>query len=275
VNNVFGESKDRSFHPASESELALFRQQGFFIRESVFNQDEIEVLRHAVEAIHSSINHSAAANDAPPMQKVDDKRYQDLQDSVVKWEWSENSTDIRSMEPFLHLHPDLESLIDDSRLWMPVKSILGYDQLSLFTDKLNFKRPNGAPFPFHQDSPYFAFDCRHFEELVSMQIYMDAATEENGCLWMVPGSHLNGILPCVQGKGVLDRLYTDMEQFQGEEPVAIEVPAGSVIFFHVHTLHGSQSNRTDKSRRAIVLTYQPPNNRCWKFNQERPIKMSQ
>jgi hypothetical protein len=273
VNTVFERTTDSVSYAASESELALFNKQGFFIRESVFNPEELEVLRQAVEDIHSSINHVAASDAAPPVQYVDDKRYQDLQDSVVKWEWSQGSTDIRSMEPFLHLHPDLENLIDDPRLWMPAKSILGLDKLSLFTDKLNFKRPNGAPFPFHQDSPYFAFDCKHFEQLISMQIYMDAATQENGCLWMVPGSHLQGILPGVQGKGALDRLYTDMEKFQGEEPVAIEVPAGSVIFFHVHIIHGSKSNYTDHSRRAMVLTYQPPANRCWKVNKERPIKM--
>ena len=164
VNNVIEASKDNDFYAASESELDLFHKQGFFVRESIFGEEELDVLRHAVEDIHSSINQRAASNEAPPMQLVDDKRYQSLQDSVVKWEWSENSTDIRSMEPFLHLHPDLENLVDDPRLWMPAKSILGLDKLSLFTDKLNFKRPEGAPFPFHQDSPYFALDCSHFEE---------------------------------------------------------------------------------------------------------------
>lgn len=273
MNNVIEASKDSAFYAASESELALFHKQGFFVRESIFREEELDVLRHAVEDIHSSINQRAASNDAPPMQMVDDKRYQALEDSVVKWEWSEDSKDIRSMEPFLHLHPDLEGLVDDPRLWMPAKSVLGLDSLSLFTDKLNFKRPGGAPFPMHQDSPYFALDCSHFEELVSMQIYMDAASSENGCLWMVPGSHLKGILPCVQGKGVLDRLYTDMDKFQGQEPVAVEVPAGSVIFFHVHVIHGSKSNHTEDSRRAMVLTFQPPNKLCWKANRARPIKM--
>jgi phytanoyl-CoA hydroxylase len=273
VNNVLAESSDNVLQAPTESELALFKSQGFFIKESVFDSEEVDVLRNAVEDIHVSINRSAALDNPPPMQMVDDKRYQDLQDSVVKWEWSESSTDIRSMEPFLHLHPDLENLIDDPRLWMPAKSILGEEGLSLFTDKLNFKRPDGAPFPFHQDSPYFALECRHVEQLVSLQIYMDDATKENGCLWIIPGSHTQGILPCVQGKGVLDRLYTDMEKFQGQEPVAIEVPAGSVIFFHVHVIHGSQTNHTDTSRRALILTYQPPGHHCWKANKQRSIRM--
>jgi hypothetical protein len=77
------------------------------------------------------------------------------------------------MEPFLHLDPDLTPLVDDPRLWAPAQSIMGAEKMALFTDKLNFKRPFGAPFPLHQDSPYFALSCGHVDQLVSMHIYLD------------------------------------------------------------------------------------------------------
>ena len=131
----------------------------------------------------------------------------------------------------------------------------------------------GAPFPLHQDSPYFVLDGRSVDKLLSLQIYLDDVTLDNGCLWMVPGSHVHGILPGVQDKGVLDRLYTDMARFEGEEPVPIVVPAGSVIFFHAHVIHGSMGNKTDSARRAMVITYQPAGNNCWKVEQEWPIRM--
>lgn len=259
--------------PASEAELAQFHTQGYFVRKNLFSEQELQVWRDAVESIHQRMNRLASAHDAPATEAVDDKRYQQLAGSLVKWEWREGSTDIRSMEPFLFLHPDLEHVIDDPRLWLPAASILGVERLSLFTDKLNFKRPHGAPFPLHQDSPYFALDGRAVDQLLSLQIYLDDVTVENGCLWMVPGSHIHGILPGVQDKGVLDRLYTDMERFEGAAPVPIEVPAGSVIFFHAHVIHGSKSNRTDRSRRAMVITYQPAGNKCWKVDEERAIRM--
>ena len=255
------------------SELAAFERDGFFVREGLFSDSELTTLRDAIEEIHGNMSEKSAREDDYPIQMVDDKRYQEIDDSVVKWEWQDESRDIRSMEPFLHLHPNLSSLIDDPRLWMPAKAMLGYDGLSLFTDKLNFKRPGGSPFPFHQDSPYFALECKHVEELVSMQIYMDDARVENGCLWMVPGSHKLGILPGVQGKGILDRLYTDMEAHAELEPVAVEVPAGSVIFFHAHVIHGSKGNKTDESRRAMVVTYQPPGHNCWRRDDAREIRM--
>ena len=42
------------------------------------------------------------------------------------------------------------------------------------------------------------------------------------------------------------------------------VPAGSVVFFSPHSVHGSQPNRSDTPRRALVLTYQPGDNRMFK-----------
>jgi hypothetical protein len=269
--NEIGRIDSSNEFAATREELDTFNEQGFFIRESVFNEVEVDILRNAVEGIHQRIDTAASANDGSGIEFVDDKRYQEILDSVVKWEWSEGSKDIRSMEPFLHLHPDLQNLVDDARLWAPAKSVLGIDDLSLFTDKLNFKRPHGAPFPFHQDSPYFAMQCGHVDQLFSLQIYLDDTTVENGCLWMIPGSHKHGILPGVQNKGVLDRLYTDMDKFEGNEPVPLIVPAGSVSYFHAHVIHGSKGNKTDQNRRAMVITYQPGGHNRWKLEERRDI----
>ena len=139
-----------------------------------------------------------------------------------------------------------------------MRALCGAPSLALFTDKLNFKRPGGAPFPWHQDSPYFAFECPHVDRLVSVQLYLDDATEKNGCLWMIPGSHKRGTLPGVSERGTLGRLYTDVERALPEaKRVAVEAPAGSAIFFHGDVVHGSRSNRSAASRRAFILTYQP------------------
>lgn len=102
--------------PASEAELAQFHTQGYFVRKNLFSEQELQVWRDAVESIHQRMNRLASAHDAPATEAVDDKRYQQLAGSLVKWEWREGSTDIRSMEPFLFLHPDLEHVIDDPRL---------------------------------------------------------------------------------------------------------------------------------------------------------------
>jgi phytanoyl-CoA hydroxylase len=243
---------------ATSSELEAFRAHGYFVRERVLGPEELERLRAAVERVHSRVVSESLAPGAGAVERIDGKRYQDVAGACVKWEWDEARADVRSMEPFLHLDPELDALADDPRLWAPVTSLCGAERLALFTDKLNFKRPGGAPFPWHQDSPYFAFECPHVDRLVSVQVYLDDANEANGCLWMIPGSHRAGVLPGLRDRGVVGKLYTDVDRALAEAPrVPLAAPAGSAIFFHGDVVHGSQVNRTDASRRAFVLTYQP------------------
>jgi len=259
-------------HAATEAELARYQRDGYFVRERVFGVAELAGMRAAVERVHVRVAAAAAAPDAGAIERIDDKRYQDLLGSLVKWEWQEARADVRSMEPFVHLDAELDALVDDPRLWQPAAALCGADRIALFTDKLNFKRPGGAEFPWHQDSPYFAFDCPHVDRLVSLQVYLDEATRENGCLWMVPGSHLHGRLPCFEDRGTLGRLYTDVERaLPGARQVPIEAPAGSVIFFNGDVVHGSQSNRSFSSRRAFVLTYQPSGHAQFRRPGARPV----
>ena len=251
----------------SGEERKAYDERGFVVRPAVLGAAELEPLREAVEGIHARIERAAADE---PVERVDDKRYQQLLGSTVKWEWGE-SMRIRSMEPFCHLDPRLARLVDDERLWGPARDLVGDERLSLFTDKLNFKRPGGSPFPWHQDSPYWAFGCDHLERLASLQLYLDDASSQNGCLWAISGSHRQGALPVYRDRGTLGRLYTDVESLDLGPAEPIEAPAGSVIWFHGDVVHGSRGNRSAASRRAIVLTYQPAGHPRWSGAAERAI----
>ena len=259
----------RALDPA---ELDAYRKRGFVVRERVFPPARLERLRAAVEDVHERITRAAARGESS-VERVDGHRYERLLDSVVKWEWQETSNQIRSMEPVHHLHPELDALIDDPRLVEPCAGLLGRSELSLFTDKLNFKRAGGSPFPWHQDAPYWAFGCGHLDALVSLQLYLDDARVGNGCLWAIPGSHRQGVLPAQLDRGVLGRLYTDVDRIDAGEPVPIEAPAGSVIFFDGYLVHGSQGNRDHDSRRALILTYQPAGHPRWNRADERRIRI--
>ena len=131
-------------HGVTPTELEAYRKQGFFVRPGVLREAELVELRAAVERIHRCINLEAERGQAP-VEWIDGRRYQDLLGSSVKWEWAEGSREIRSMEPVHHLDPALDALMDDPRLWHAARDLIGAEAVSLFTDKLNFKRPRGAP----------------------------------------------------------------------------------------------------------------------------------
>ena len=256
---------------ATAGEMAQYEGDGYFVRESVLSEAELAPLRESVDGIHSQIMSAAAQDDVEPARLVDSKRYQKILGSSVQWEWQEQSREIRTMEPYHHLDPRLDALIDDIRLWGPSRAVVQSEEVSLFSDKLNFKRPNGAPFPWHQDNPYWAFLCNHLDRLVSLAIVLDDATLENGCLWLIPGSHKHGALPCFEDRGVVGKLYTDVDRLDLNEPIAIDVPAGSLIYFHGDIVHGSQVNRSDSERRLLLLTYQPTGLPRWQRDDERPV----
>ncbi len=100
---------------------------------------------------------------------------------------------------------------------------------------------------------------------------LDDADELNGCFRVIRGSHRNGMLPGCEGDGRLGPLFTDPRAFDESAQVPAIAPAGSLVFFSPHTVHGSQPNLSDASRRALVLTYQPGGNRMFKVDAKREM----
>jgi ectoine hydroxylase-related dioxygenase (phytanoyl-CoA dioxygenase family) len=100
-------------------------------------------------------------------------------------------------------------------------------------------------------------------------VTLDDADLANGCFRLIPGSHRRGMLPGRQGEGALGPLFTRLDQFDERDAVAAALPAGSLVFFSPHSVHGSQPNLSERARRALVLTYQPPDLRLFKVDRIR------
>jgi phytanoyl-CoA hydroxylase len=258
---------------ATQAELEQYEALGFFVRENVFSEEELEQLRAGAESAHGQILEAAARPDANPIDQVDNQKYQSVLGSTIKWEWRDDLRAVRSMEPTGHLDARLDSMIDDPRLYAPVLSINQCDKLSVFSDKLNVKRAGGAPFPWHQEGLYWENGAEDLESLVSTLTYLDEGTKDNGCLWVIPGSHKAGNLQGLEDRGVLGALYTDVDLIEGEA-IPTEVPAGSVLYFHRDLVHGSQTNRTKQSRRVFVVAYQSTGLHRWRLDQKREVRIS-
>jgi ectoine hydroxylase-related dioxygenase (phytanoyl-CoA dioxygenase family) len=231
-------------------------------------------MRAGAESVHAQVLEAADLPEAGPVDQVDNQKYQSVLGSTIKWEWNDDLRAVRSMEPAGHLDLRLEVLLDDPRLYQPSASINGCESLSVFSDKLNVKRPGGAPFPWHQEGLYWENGAEDLESLVSTLTYLDDATKENGCLWVIPGSHKQGNLQGLKDRGVLGALYTDVALIDGEA-IPTELRAGSVLFFHRDLVHGSQTNRTRESRRVFVVAYQAGDLHRWRINRKREVRMKQ
>jgi len=239
----------------SEEELFTYRQHGFLIRERVFSARELTDLTASVERAVAVAHGLSTSGHA---YHLDRKRFVDVGNMTVQFEHAENSETIRVIEPAHHLDAVLETLVEDSRIVDPVKSIIGVDAVSVWTNKLNLKRAGeGSGFGWHQDSPYWVHDSDHVDLLPNVYLAFDDASEENGCLRVIDKSHLHGCLPGTSDGSQLGGFFTDPACFEESDQVLMEAPAGSLVFFDPHSIHGSEPNFSGNSRRAMVLTYQP------------------
>jgi len=144
---------------------------------------------------------------------------------------------------------------------------------SLATDMLGFKRPQlvqsmyifkqpkigGAVLP-HQDATFLYTDP---PTCVALWFALEDATKSNGCLWVLPGSHKQGIYR----RFVRSSQLANTVEFKNMDPnkvepvwdknefIPLECPAGSLVLLHGATVHMSYENSSPKSRHAMTLHY--------------------
>ncbi len=109
---------------------------------------------------------------------------------------------------------------------------------------------------WHQDEDFIPTRDR---TLAGAWIAMDRATTENGCLWVIPGSHKAGIL--WELDNTYDARFDCTKEskgfpYQDEDAVPVEVEAGAIVFFNGYLLHRSLPNNAETGyRRSLVNHY--------------------
>ena len=115
--------------------------------------------------------------------------------------------------------------------------------------KLNLKAAGyGSPVEWHQD---WAFYPHTNDDILAVGVCIDAMSEANGGLLVVPGSHRGPLYDHHQDGwfvGAITGAEVDTEQV-----VQLEVPAGGISLHHVRTVHGSVPNRSPRPRRLLLL----------------------
>lgn len=122
----------------------------------------------------------------------------------------------------------------------------------LFQDMGLIKPPRiGREKPWHQDCAYFNYPVH--TTVVGVWIAIDAATEENGCLHIIPGSNQHGPIPHFKRR---DWQICDAD-VAVPNSVTVPLDPGGCLFWHGLTHHGSPTNRSPYRRRALQYHYRP------------------
>ena len=115
--------------------------------------------------------------------------------------------------------------------------------------KLNLKSAGyGSPVEWHQD---WAFYPHTNDDILAVGVCIDAMSDANGGLLVVPGSH-RGPLYDHHQDGWFVGAITGAE-VDSAQVAQLEIPAGGISLHHVRTVHGSVPNRSPRPRRLLLL----------------------
>lgn len=175
--------------------------------------------------------------------------------------------DTEGAETRLALRNDLDDLccytaVVRSRRVAGTMSVLLDDEVYHYHHKMMLKEPRvGGAWEWHQDYGYwYNFGCL-YPDMGSCMIAVDQATQENGCLQVLRGSHHLGRIDHIktgeQTGADPERVQAAMERM---ELVYCELEAGDAIFFHSNLLHRSDRNLSEHPRWSLICCYNTRHN---------------
>lgn len=205
----------------SEAEIEQFRAQGFFTYQLLAGES-LRVVQDEADRLWSLANKQYDAGESWNANAIINGVHKD---SAV-------------MRELMYRNPLVDAMTQ----------LIG-PNVKAASNQLVFKHAGDAnAYHWHQDN---GFGPLAPENNVTCWIALDDTHEQNGCLWLIPGSHTRGILEHAASRG-RERIAQGVDEAQA---VAVPMRAGAGVVFHGSLLHTSKGNHTDRLRRACFFRY--------------------
>ena len=220
----------------SPQQIEQYRKQGFLVIEGFLDSNELQRWRDVTgEAVQQRLAEASfLSNQADP-----DSYYAQVFTQCLR---------------LADIHPGMAELMLDERLGRVAGTLAGINGIRIWHDQALIKSPYGNPTGFHFDNPFWSFYSR---DAISIWVALDDATLANGCLWYLPGTHLDATFQSVEIGGNLGGVFKAYPQWRNIAAVPAVCPAGSVVFHNGLIAHGAGANMTPHARRAMTCAYMP------------------
>lgn len=226
-----------------DAQVRFFVEQGYLVVEGLVSPDEVEELR--ADTVHLARGGYPCENLQPlPADLTDDAALRRI---------------LCIHQPH-YISPVMEKYVKHAGICDVLSKITAahlpfWDgSVKCMQSMLFVKPPTFQGQAWHQDEIYIPTRDR---SLIGAWIALDEATVENGCLWVIPGSHQPGYLYPQREHNEPEEYDFAKQSFGFDESLAVpvEVPVGSVVFFNGYLLHKSLKNRSEVYRRVLVSHY--------------------
>ena len=220
----------------SEADVNAYKSDGFIVVRGAIDAVRMAELRcaadwFAIEALDVA--------DSSGVIELDDVATQAAGVSLVR----------RIKSPHLH-HEAFAAQLCEPGLLDLVEQLIGRS-IRWHHTKLNAKQPAGSGHvEWHTDWGYYPHTNA---DLLEICIAIDPSTLANGCLQVMPGSHLGPALDHSENGRFVGAVPPG--SFDADAAVSLELEPGDISIHDVRLLHGSGPNRTSAQRRLLLQGY--------------------
>jgi len=224
----------------TDQQVADYNRDGYFFYRGLFTPEETGLLKETATNDHAMDKSSSSRDDGTGA-------------NVRLSLWNHPGEGIYGMFARCHRTVDaVEQLLQDEVYHYHSKMILKDAKV-------------GGAWAWHQDYGYWYQNGLLFPDLCSVMIAVDRATQENGCLQVLKGSHrmgrVNHVLTGDQAGAEMERVNQVKKVC---ELVHCEMAPGDALFFHPNLLHASAANQSDNPRWALICCYNARHNNPYK-----------
>jgi ectoine hydroxylase-related dioxygenase (phytanoyl-CoA dioxygenase family) len=233
----------------SADEVAAYREVGFLVIDDFLAPDDLDAWR---EAVGEACQERGWRRFAAPNLFVPDQEA--LTEEEREAPTYNSDASLTQRLNLWQTNEKVRRLMLDEQLGKLVADLAGVDGVRIYEDRAMIKKPFAQHTSFHQDSPHWAF---HSPNVVQMWVALEDATLQNGCLYLVPGTHKNPDFRVDELSGELGALFDARPEWKDIAPVPCPLPAGGAVFFNGCTVHGAGCNMTLQARLAMSCHFFP------------------
>lgn len=224
--------------------VTSFENDGYVLMENAITADQLaalnDQLRRWVDESRQHVSNFGEIMDGRPRFDVEPRTHSPETPALRRI-----SSPIEVSDSYLAVTRDNAALDLTAEIFGP--------NIKLVATKVNLKLPgSGTAVKYHQDFP---FEPHSNDNVMTVLIFLDDVTPDNGPLEVVPGSH-RGKIHTLWHDGVFTgAVDPDMEKGLRDASVSCTGKAGSACLMHSRLLHASLPNMTNAPRSLFIVTY--------------------
>mmetsp|Transcript_4792 Transcript_4792/g.7248 ORF Transcript_4792/g.7248 Transcript_4792/m.7248 type:complete len:288 (+) Transcript_4792:268-1131(+) len=252
----------------TEKAVEKFEEEGFLVIENFWGSEKVSEAKNSISEVikFSDLNESQTIFSTKQSKQANDEYFLTSGDKVrIFWEETAFENDfvntndksklINKIGHAIHdLVPSFEKLSYDTKIGDICKD-LGMKKPLISQSMYIFKQPKiGSEVRPHQDGTFLYTEP---QSVIGFWWALDDCREENGCLWVVKGSHKEGVKQRFKRCGDVNSgcEFVPKENIVWDISAAekLAVSAGTLVILHNAVVHFSKHNASSKSRHAYSI----------------------